>query len=95
MEAKAPPPEWSPYSHQNNHIGHPIYTTISIELPPWLLKVLCKIRIAFLWVETEVVQGGKCLVSWDQVQRPLSLGGLGVLDLRMMGMSLRLHWLWL
>jgi hypothetical protein len=41
------------------------------------------------------VQGGKCLVSWDQVQRPLSLGGLGVLDLRMMGMSLRLHWLWL
>jgi hypothetical protein len=72
----------------------PIYTAISTELPPWL-KAFRKIMTAFLWTGTEVVHGGKCLVAWDQVQRPLPLGGLGVLDLRLMGMALRLRWLWL
>jgi hypothetical protein len=34
-------------------------------------------------------------VAWNLVQRPLCLGGLGIPDLKFMGMSLRLHWLWL
>jgi hypothetical protein len=50
---------------------------------------------AYLWLGTKVIQNGKCLVAWDHVQRPLPLGGLGVLDLRLMGVALRLRWLWL
>jgi hypothetical protein len=46
-------------------------------------------------VRTEVVQSGKCLVAWELVQRPLPLGGLGILNLRLMGMALWLRWLWL
>jgi hypothetical protein len=34
-------------------------------------------------------------VAWDYVQRPLSLGGLGVKNLELMGHALRLRWLWL
>jgi hypothetical protein len=34
-------------------------------------------------------------VAWDYVQRLLSLGGLGVKDLELMGRALRLRWLWL
>jgi hypothetical protein len=28
----------------------PVYTAISFELPPWLLKSLVKIMKAFLWL---------------------------------------------
>jgi hypothetical protein len=41
------------------------------------------------------VQGGKCLVAWSRIQRPLELGGLGILDIERMGIALlRLRWLW-
>jgi hypothetical protein len=40
------------------------------------------------------VHGGKCLVVWDKVQRPLELDGLRVHDLKLMGRALRLRWLW-
>jgi hypothetical protein len=46
-------------------------------------------------VGSEAVHGGKCLVAWGYVQRPLSLGGLGVKDLKLMGHALQLRWLWL
>jgi hypothetical protein len=42
----------------------------------------------FLWTGTDEVQGGKCLVVWCQVQWLLHLGGLGVVDLRLMGRAL-------
>jgi hypothetical protein len=36
----------------------PLYTmTISIELPPWLIKNMAKLMKGFLWSGTEVVQG--------------------------------------
>jgi hypothetical protein len=50
---------------------------------------------AFLWSETEVVQGGKCVVAWCRVQRPLHLGGLGIKDIKRLGLSLQMRWLWL
>jgi hypothetical protein len=34
-------------------------------------------------------------VSWAKVTWPVDLGGLGVLDLAMMGYALRLRWEWL
>jgi hypothetical protein len=50
---------------------------------------------AFLWTGTDTVQSGKTLVAWSRVQRPLGLGGLGVVDMRLMGVALRVRWLWL
>jgi hypothetical protein len=32
---------------------------------------------------------------WSRVQRPLSCGGLGVPDLKLLGIALRARWLWL
>ena len=37
-------------------------------------------RRAFLWSGTDKTSGAKCLVSWDEAQRPKE-GGLGVCDL--------------
>jgi hypothetical protein len=73
----------------------PIYTTICHELPAWQIKSFVKIFKTFLWIGTDVVQDEKCLVTWNRVQWPLQLGGLAVLDLKLMGQALRLPWLWL
>jgi hypothetical protein len=50
---------------------------------------------AFLWMSTDVIQGGKCIITWAKVQRPLDMVGLGVLDLKVFGRALRLCLLWL
>lgn len=42
----------------------------------------------------DVVVGGKCVVAWPQVQRPLRLGGLCILDMELFGKALHLIWLW-
>jgi hypothetical protein len=48
----------------------PTYAAISHALPAWLLKAFVKIFKAFLWMGAEMVNGGKCLVTWCCVQRP-------------------------
>jgi hypothetical protein len=74
-------------------VAMPVYVAISVTLPSWLIKALEKIMNRFLWSGTEEVQGDKCMVAWGRVQRPLQLGGLGVTDLKLCGMALRLRWL--
>ena len=34
-------------------------------------------------------------MAWPVVARPYEFGGLGVLDLRLMGLALQVRWLWL
>jgi hypothetical protein len=41
------------------------------------------------------VNGSACLVAWDKVQRPLDLGGLGILNLEYLSWALQIRWLWL
>ena len=71
----------------------PIYTAISLCLLPWAISALNKLMKAFVWKGTNVVKGGHCLVAWTQVQRPMELEGLGLLDLRCMGAAQRMRWL--
>jgi hypothetical protein len=59
----------------------PVYTLINVKLSGWLLKAVQKVLKSFLWSGAEVKQSGKCIIAWSRVQRPLHLGGLGVLDL--------------
>ncbi|KAM0849346.1 hypothetical protein ACQ4PT_053786 [Festuca glaucescens] len=73
----------------------PIYLSIAMELPAWLLQFLEKRIRAFFWKGSEAVSGGHCLVAWDQVCQPVEYGGLGVLNLKLIGFALRAHWLWL
>jgi hypothetical protein len=73
----------------------PIYTSISVSLPGWLLKAIQRIMKAFLWSGTAVVQNGACIMSWSRVQRPLSCGGLEMPELKLLGIALGARWLWL
>ena len=73
----------------------PIYLSIALELPAWLLELLEKRIRAFFWKGTDAIQGGHCLVAWDRVCQPVEYGGLGVLNLKLLGFALRTRWLWL
>jgi hypothetical protein len=73
----------------------PIHTCIAVGIPPWLLKAIRKLMTTFLWTNTDMVQAEKCLVAWKRVQRPLQLGGLGVMDLDLLDIALHTRWLWL
>jgi hypothetical protein len=63
----------------------PIYSAISHAFPPWVLKAFTKISISFLWSGSKSTHGSKCLVVWDRVQQSLQLGGMGIHDLKLMG----------
>jgi hypothetical protein len=41
------------------------------------------------------ITGGQCLVAWDILCRPLNQGGLGIKDLKLQGLALRVRWEWL
>jgi hypothetical protein len=77
------------------HVALCVFDDYSLELPPWPLKAFEKVMKGFHWTGTDEDQGGKCLVTWSRLQRPLQLGVLGILDFRLMGCTLRLRWLWL
>jgi hypothetical protein len=49
----------------------------------------------YLWAGSKTVQGGKSLVAWTRVPRPMHLGGLGVVDITLLDRALRVRWLWL
>ena len=72
-----------------------IYFATALELPPWCLKAVDKIRRNFLWRGRKETNGGHCLIAWPKVSRPKELGGLGNLDLQKFGWALRVRWLWL
>jgi hypothetical protein len=73
----------------------PIYHLIALRCPRWVIKAIDKIRRGFLWKGRTDIRGGHCVVGWSKVCRPISLGGLEIHTLEMMGWSLNLRWLWL
>jgi hypothetical protein len=61
----------------------------------WLLEEIGKSMRGFFWAAKEWANGGQCLVSWEQICKPIEFGGLGVKDLRLQGIALRMRWSWL
>jgi hypothetical protein len=43
----------------------PTYTTISLEIPAWLLKAVEGIMKCFLWSRSKEMQKGKSMVAWS------------------------------
>jgi hypothetical protein len=72
----------------------PVHTAIALYLSPWAIDSIDKLRRAFLWAGGDRVCGGKCKVAWPFVCRPTDLSGLGITDLRRVGIALRVRWLW-
>ncbi|KAM0915215.1 hypothetical protein ACQ4PT_010987 [Festuca glaucescens] len=73
----------------------PIHAMMSLDIPPKILDALRKICRAFLWKGRQEVKCGHCLVAWDKVASPKSLGGLGIPNLRLLNLALCCRWAWL
>jgi len=65
-----------------------IYVAMTVDLPPWAIKAIDKIRRAFVWRGRKEVKGGHCLLAWPRVCRAKELGGLGIADLKTLGFAL-------
>ncbi|KAM0900198.1 hypothetical protein ACQ4PT_020764 [Festuca glaucescens] len=71
-----------------------IYQLLVLDPPVWLIKAIDKLRRGFLWNNDELATGGRCLVRWATICRPLEFGGLGIPDLQRKSAALRVRWLW-
>jgi hypothetical protein len=60
----------------------------------WLLEDINRWMRAFFWAGKDEIQGGQCLVAWRSIYKPQEFGegGLGVKDLRLQGLTLRVRW---
>jgi hypothetical protein len=65
------------------------------EAPAWLLDEVNKWMRAFFWAGKEEVKGGQCLVAWRSICQPKEFGGLGIKNIRLQGLALRVRWAWL
>jgi hypothetical protein len=72
-----------------------IHQMIIVEALAWVLDEIDRWQRAFFWAAKEKVNGGQCLVAWNKVCKPYEFGGLGVKDLRLQGLALRVRWEWL
>ncbi|KAM0830034.1 hypothetical protein ACQ4PT_066498 [Festuca glaucescens] len=75
--------------------ARPIHHLLIAEAPRWLLEEINKGMRGFFWAGKDRANGGQCLVAWERVCKPIEFGGLGVKDLRLHGLALRVRWEWL
>jgi hypothetical protein len=71
-----------------------VYHLLALDLDPWVLQMIDRIRRGFIWAGRKDARGGSCLVAWDRVCQPKSLGGLGLHNLRWLSAALRARWIW-
>jgi hypothetical protein len=72
----------------------PIHQLMVLAPPKKIVKLFEKIDRGFLWEGRAAANGGICHVNWRMVCRPIAHGGLGVQDMKRVGLALRLRWLW-
>jgi hypothetical protein len=72
--------------------ARPVHQILMFEAPVWLLEEVNKGMRGFFWPAKEHANGGQCLMAWDQICRHMEFGGLGVKDLRLQGLALRVRW---
>ena len=73
----------------------PVHVSIATCLSQGAIREIDKLRRAFLWSGSATAVPGRCKVAWKRVCRPLECGGLGVVDLHLLGIALRVRWCWL
>jgi hypothetical protein len=72
----------------------PLHLLSVLHLPQWALDIINRRCRGFVWKGEEEVNGGHCLLPWARVCQPTRNGGLGVLNLRFFGTTLRCRWPW-
>jgi hypothetical protein len=61
----------------------------------WLLEEINKWMHACFWARKDAVNGGQCLVAWENICKPWVFGDLGVKNMQIQGIGLGMRWEWL
>jgi hypothetical protein len=69
--------------------ARPAHHLLIEEAPVWVLEEIKRSLKGFFWAGKERANGGQCLVAWEQIAKPQEFGGLGVKNLRLHGLALR------
>jgi hypothetical protein len=69
----------------------PLHISIAVKLCPSTRWDIDKTQQGFIWCGASSASGGRCMVAWPKVTRPIQLGGLEVPDLAMLRHALRLR----
>jgi hypothetical protein len=72
-----------------------IHHLLIVEAPVWLLDEIVKWLRAFFWAGKKEVNGGQCLMSWADICQSTQYAGLGIKDMKLQGLALRVRWEWL
>lgn len=75
--------------------ARPIHQLMVLNAPEWVFEDIDKWMRSFFWAGKDKANGRQCLVAWDTVCRPTRFGGLGVKDIRLQAIALRVRWEWL
>jgi hypothetical protein len=59
-----------------------VYHAMALDLPPWAIKAIDKIRRNYLWRGRKETRGGHCMIAWSKVTRPKELGDLSISNLQ-------------
>ena len=80
---------------RSTSMSMPIHAMMALDLPIKTITAANKICRGFLWKGRREVNGGHCIIAWNQVCSPKEHGGLGVPNLRYLNSALRARWPWL
>uniref|UniRef100_A0A453ITS5 Reverse transcriptase zinc-binding domain-containing protein n=1 Tax=Aegilops tauschii subsp. strangulata TaxID=200361 RepID=A0A453ITS5_AEGTS len=76
-------------------VARPVHQLLVLDPPAWVLEDINKWMRSFFWAGKDKSHGEQCLVAWDTVCRLTSFGGLGVKNLAVQALALRVRWEWL
>ncbi|KAJ3700519.1 hypothetical protein LUZ61_004224 [Rhynchospora tenuis] len=72
----------------------PSYFMSSFLLLAWLIKEIDKLRRKFIWGTNQQGRNRLHLMAWQRLCQPKSVGGLGLVDLKLQNQALLLRWIW-
>lgn len=73
----------------------PFHISLAINVPLGVLETIETMIRGFLCCSSESASGRKCAIAWVNVACPTIYMGIGILNLKLMGMALQMYWLWL
>ncbi|KAJ3701655.1 hypothetical protein LUZ61_005360 [Rhynchospora tenuis] len=72
----------------------PVFFMSVFQLPIWVVKALDRLRRNFIWGSSDTTGKSMHLLAWDRVCLPKSVGGFGLINLRLQNIALLLRWWW-
>ncbi|KAM0855446.1 hypothetical protein ACQ4PT_049767 [Festuca glaucescens] len=72
-----------------------VYQLMALDVDPWFIKAVDRLRRGFLWAGREEANGCNCLVAWNVICAPKCIGGLWLHNLKRLHAALRARWIWL